>query len=98
MKFSKDRIFLVLSVIYIVITGGINLFGFFHLPDEVATHFSFTGEQVNRMPKEIYLLIGFIVVLILALFSSTKGQQKLKYLLVNSIIVIANIVMIMSQL
>lgn len=98
MKQTKEKIYLIVSIIYIAVTVGINIYGYFHLPGQMATQFGITGEQVNRMPKEIYLVISFAAVLILALFTITKGQQKLKYLIVNALIVIMNIVMIAMQL
>jgi hypothetical protein len=98
MKPIKDKIYLIVSIIYIAVTVGINIYGYFHLPDQMATQFGITGEQVNRMPKEIYLVFSFAAVFILALFTITKGQQKLKYLIVNALIVIMNIVMIAMQL
>ena len=99
MKSERHSIYSVLCTIYILITGGINLYGYFNLPKEIATQFSLTGGAVNRMPTPIYLIIVFILVLLMSIFCLTKGQeQKLKYLLVNAIIVIANVVMIVSQL
>jgi uncharacterized membrane protein len=96
---SKGNIFLWLQICYIIITGSINLYGYFKLPEKVATQFSFTGEQVNHMSKSIYLLSAFGIVLLLSYFGIFKAkEQRLKYLLLNSVIVIANIVMIVIQL
>ncbi len=99
MRDKKEKIYLWISMAYLLITGGFNLYGYFNLPSEIATQFSFSGEQVNHMPTPIYLLISFGIVFLLAMFSLTKGQeQKIKFLIVNTIIVIANIIMIVMQL
>lgn len=99
MRDKKDKIYKIISLIYILLTGGFNLFGYFNLPGTIATQISFSGEPVNQMKTPIYLLISFGIVLLLGLFSITKGQeQKLKYLLGNTILVVANIVMIVTQL
>lgn len=87
-----------ISIIYIVITVGFNVFGYFHLPDVIATQMSFSGSEVNHMPTPIYLISTSILVTILSIGCITKKEQKLKYGLINTIIVIANIVMISVQL
>lgn len=95
----KRKIYFWINMLYVLVTGGFNLYGYFNLPDEIATQFSFTGEQVNHMPTYIYMLVSFGIVLMLSLFCITKEQeQKLKLLLVNTLLVIANIVMIVTQL
>lgn len=96
---KKQKFYFWISMLYVLVTGGFNLYGYFNLPSEIATQFSFTGEQVNRMPTYIYMLVSFGIVLMISLFCITKGQeQKLKFLLVNTIIVIANIALIVMQL
>lgn len=96
---NKGNVFLWLHICYIIITGSINLYGYFKLPEEIATQISFTGGQVNHMSKTVYLLIIFGIVLALSYFGIFKAkEQRLKYLLVNSVIVIANIIMIVIQL
>lgn len=96
---NKQKLYTVISLLYILITAGINVYGYFNLPDEIATQFSFTGGSVNHMPTLIYMIATFGIVFMISMFCMSKGQvQKLKYLLVNTIIVIANIAMIVSQL
>lgn len=96
---KKQKIYSSICLLYILVTGGINVFGYFKLPAEIATQFSFSGESVNRMPTPIYMIVSFGIVFLLSMFCMTKGQeQKLKYLLVNTILVVANIVMIVTQL
>lgn len=97
---TKNKIIRWISIIYILTTGGFNLIGYFNLPDIIATQFSFSGEQVNHMPTPIYLIASFLLVTILSVVCITRQelQQKIKYLLVNTIILIANIVMIATQL
>jgi hypothetical protein len=99
MKITKYKVYLIISMIYVAVTGLINLYGYFNLPEEIATQFGLTEEQVNRMPTPLYLFVSFGAVLLLSLFCITKRQeQKLKYIVVNTLIVIANIAMIVSQL
>lgn len=99
MKKIKGNIFLIINGIYIVITGGFNSFAYFRLPDTIDTQFSFTGGHVNTMPKAIYLIGSVVIVLILAVFGAKKEIEiKIKYTIINTIIVIANIVIILMQL
>jgi uncharacterized membrane protein len=99
MKSTKNKVYLLINAIYIIVTAAINIYGYFRLPEEIDTQFSFSGESVNHMPKSIYLIISFFIVLVLALFSiKNEPSQKLKYLIINSIIFIANIIMIFIQL
>ncbi len=94
-----NRIIKWINVGFLIITAIINIIGYYKLPGEIATQFSLTGEKVNYMSKTIYLLGSFGIVLLLTLVGKFKEQeQKLKYLLVNCLIVVANIVMIVIQL
>jgi uncharacterized membrane protein len=96
---KKPNIFLILSSIYMIITGAINIYGYFNLPEVIATQFSLTGRQVNTMKTPIYLLGSFAIVVILSVLCIKKEkEQQIKYLLISSFIVIVNIVMIITQL
>lgn len=97
---AKNKFILWISVFYIAITTAINLYGYFNLPDVIATQFSMTGnDNVNHMPAPVYLIGTFFLISIFSVFTITKSkEQKLKYLLINSILVIANVAMILSQI
>ena len=99
MKIIKGKPFLLLSVLCVVISGVVNLYGYVNLPKVIATQFSASGSSVNHMPKEWYLIGTFLLVSILAYICISKGQEKkLKFLLVNILIVICNAVLIITQL
>jgi uncharacterized membrane protein len=99
MKKKKPSIFLILSSIYMTITGAINIYGYFNLPGEIDTQFSLTGKHVNRMQTPIYLLGSFAIIAILSVLCIKKEkEQQIKYLLISSFIVVVNIVMIVTQL
>lgn len=96
---KKSKALFMICMIYIVITGAINLIGYFNLPEKMASQFSFRGGSANTMPKSVYLLFGFALVLLLSLYSiKSEREQKIKYFLVDSIIVVANIILIIIQL
>lgn len=99
MKKLKEDILLLINMVFLLITAVINVYGYFHLPDEVATQFSFNGSKVNVMHKETYLVGGFVLMCLMA-FMSRKGtkESRIKYTAVNAIILVANIVMIVIQL
>ncbi|MDF2543708.1 MAG: hypothetical protein K0S47_3426 [Herbinix sp.] len=98
-KLNNGKFYSIVSTIFIIMTGAINLFGYFKLPDTIATQFSFHGGSVNHMPKSIYLIASFFLILLITVFL-VKGekQQKLKYFITDLILVIANTVMIVIQL
>lgn len=98
MKFNKDKAYLLISFVYIIITGGINIYGYLNLPEKIATQISFSGEQVTHMPKLVYLLVSFAGVLFLTVLGNAKPMQKLKYFLVSTLIVVLNIIIIVTQL
>jgi hypothetical protein len=65
----------------------------------MATQFSFSGDQVNMMPKSMYLIMAFASVLFLSIFTIKKEkEQKIKYFAIASLIFVANILMIVTQL
>ncbi|MGB4661281.1 MAG: hypothetical protein WBI07_19065 [Mobilitalea sp.] len=99
MKRFKPDILYLISGLYILITGVFNLYGYFHLPEEVATQFGLPGGNVNYMSKGTYLITSFLIVAVLAYFSvRTEKEKRLKYMVINTVIVIANILMITTQL
>lgn len=99
MKFNKQKIVFYLNIFYITITAMVNLYGFFTLPDTVASHFSLTGKVTSRMPTPAYLLLTFAIILILSITAIKKeGDQKIKYIFVDTLIVIINIVVILLQI
>ena len=88
-----------ISAIFILITGGINLFGYFNLPDKIAAHFNLTGEKSNYISTPIYLILSFLAVLLVSgIYLKSEDEKKLKMLFVGVAVVIANIVMIVVQL
>ena len=99
LKKIKNNRTLIISLIYIVITGGINLYAYFNLPDRMATQISLSGEKVNTMPTPLYLSGVFVAVLVIStIYLKVEKERKIKLLLVDSLIVVANIVMIVIQL
>ncbi len=95
---KKISAYTIISMIYILVTSGMNLFGYMRLPAEIATQISFSGEAASRMPKGVYLLISLGAVTLLSLLCIFRGrEQKLKFLLVNSLLVIVNIAVIVIQ-
>ena len=89
----------IISAVLIIITAGINLYGFLNLPDEIATQISMSGGKVNRMSTPLYLIIVTIAVLVISvLYTKVEREQKIKWLLVDIVVVVANIVMIVTRL
>jgi|GEM_PF-2314125 len=98
-KKSDNKTPLLLCAIFIIITGGINLFGYFNLPDQIATQISMTGEHVNRMSTSLYLSLVFALVVVFSVLSlNVEKEKKIKWLSVDAVIVVANMVMIIIQL
>jgi uncharacterized membrane protein len=99
MKKLKEDSLLLINMAFLLITAVINVYGYFHLPDKIATQISFHGTMDNMMQKEIYLVGGFAIMCLLT-FVNRKGtkESRIKYTIVNAIIMVANIVMIAIQL
>lgn len=98
MNFIKNKLHILLNIIYVVVTALVNVFGYFRLPDVIATQFG-SDSRVNHMPKAIYLPGSFLIILILAVFCiRTEPGQRIKYLIINTIIFVANIIMILVQI
>lgn len=99
MKFIKQYYQRILIIIYILISGLVNIYGFFKLPDEIATHYDFNGEKSNYIPTPIYLIISFLLIVFLPLLSLNKDRdRKIKLLITSLIIVIVNMVIIFGQI
>jgi len=87
-----------IGAVIILITAGVNLYGYFNLPDEIATQFSLTGGKANRMPTPLYLTLAFIIVLLISvLYIKSEKEQKIKLLVTDIVVCIANIAMIATQ-
>lgn len=98
MNFIKNKLHILLSIIYVVGTAIVNVFGYIRLPEVIATQFG-RDNKVNHLPKEIYLSGSFLIVSILAAICiKTEPAQRIKYLIINTIIFIANIIMILIQI
>jgi len=99
MKRFKPDILFIINILYVIVTGAFNLYGYFHLPEQIATQISFSGGSVNYMSKAIYLSLSFVIVAALSYFSmKTEKEKKVKYIVVDTVIVISNIAMIAIQL
>ena len=99
MKAFKRHIFLVINITYLIITGAVSIYAYFHLPDKVATQIGLTGEMKNRVPTPIYLIIACAIILLLSVLSMTKEkEQKIKYFIALTVCVIAHTAMIIAQL
>lgn len=98
-KKSGNKLSIGLSAAFIIITAGINIFGYFNLPEKISTQISTSGKSSNTMSTPLYLVVSFLAVVLLSfLFFKSENEQKIKWLVTNIIIVIANIVMIAVQL
>lgn len=100
MKLNKKKLISYLLIFYTVITGLLNIYGFFNLPDKISTHFGFSGKATGaETSTPIYLIIGFALVAVLSYAGMKKeGEQKIKYILADTLIVICNFVLILIQL
>lgn len=99
MKFNKEKSVFYLSIFYITFTFILDLIGYFKLPDKIATQFSLSGEATKHTSTPIYLIISFAIITLLSIFCMKKdSSQKLKYILVTTLVVIANAVTIIVQL
>jgi hypothetical protein len=100
MKFNKQKLIKYLLVLYIIITGLFNVYGYFKLPDRISTHFSLSGKSTGSTSSTwIYLIISFSLVLALSIGGMKKeGQQKVKYICADTLIIICNFIIIFSQL
>lgn len=99
MKNWKKDILFILHMALLAATGILNIYGYFHLPDRIATQISFTGERVNDMPKGFYLLLSFAILLVLAVMNKRgRIEKKIPVALAAVLVFIGNIVVIITQL
>ncbi len=99
MKNMKKDIMFILHMVLVAVTGVLNVYGYFRLPDTIATQISFTGERVNSMPKALYLLLSFAILLILAVVNKRgRVEKKLTTTIAAVLVFIGNIFVIMTQL
>ncbi len=70
----------ILGIVIILITGIVNVYGYFHLPAKMATQFTIGGLSGNRIPTPNYLLVTFIFVLLISFLYLREEEniQKIK--------------------
>jgi hypothetical protein len=94
----KKNIYTILNGIYLVITLLFDVYAYGRLPGTIATQFSFKGEAVNTMPKLTYMIITGGIILLLFLMGSRKDKfVQIKYIAASTILVVANVVMLILQ-
>ncbi|MDF2905767.1 MAG: hypothetical protein K0R34_1088 [Herbinix sp.] len=99
MSYIKNNIYMILNGVYLVITLLFDVFAYGRLPGTITTQFSFRGEAANTMPKLTYMLVTAGIILLLFLLGRRRERMvQIKYLAANTILVIANIVMLALQL
>ncbi len=99
LKSTNNLFYIIMGILFIVITAGINIFGFYNLPDTIATQFNLAGSSsVNHMGKAYYLaLTSVLVLLFTVLFLHSEQERKLKYFVADCLFVVANFIMIVIQ-
>lgn len=99
MKINKWNIIFILHLVLVAVTGVINVYGYFHLPDTVATQISFSGERANSMPKGLYLLLSFAILLVLAAVNKMgRVDKRITSTIAAVLVFIGNILVIITQL
>ncbi len=99
MRNSKRDILFILHMILVTATGILNIYGYFRLPDTIATQISFSGDRVNSMPKALYLLLSFVILLVLAFVNkSGRAEKKLTSTIAAVLVFIGNVFVIFTQL
>lgn len=96
----KLNVYGIIGIVLIIITAGVNVWGYFHLPETMATQFSLTSGKVNTMPKLWYLLISMVVVTFFTIRTIARSGEKRAQILTTIfgvIFTILNIVMIVMQ-
>jgi uncharacterized membrane protein len=97
-KNSGNKPILAICTALMIITAGINLYGYFHLPDKIATQIGFNGEYQNQISTQLYLVIVLIVVIFISVLTvRSEKENQHKWLFTDILIGIANIVMIILQ-
>ncbi len=99
MRNSKKDIIFILHLVLVALTGILNLYGYFNLPDTIATQVSFTGDNVNSMPKVLYLFISFVIMLVLATVNKKgRADKRITSTIASVLVFIGNILVITTQL
>lgn len=101
MKNVKWNLSMIIAVITTLLTVVVNIFGYFKLPDKVATKFSITGNLNNMVSKPVYLILTFLLIVVISILSVSKAEEKdqrMKYIVVSIIVTVANIAMIAVQI
>ena len=75
LKKSNNKLSFILSIIFVLFTCGINIYGYFNLPKQIATQISFTGEKVNKMATPIYLIVAFAMVVLITIFYLKSAKE-----------------------
>ncbi len=99
MKQLKQYYYQIMNIIAVMVTVIFDVCTYSRLPQKIATQISFHGDRVNTMPKLVYMLttVG-IMVLLFAFGYSRDKAVRIKYTVVNIVLLIANIIMISMQL
>ena len=99
MKQFKQYYYQIMNTIAVMVTVIFDICTYPRLPQKIATQIGFHGDRVNTMPKLVYMLItAGIMVLLFAFGYSREKAVRIKYTLVNIVLLIANIIMISIQL
>jgi uncharacterized membrane protein len=99
MKQVRKYTYPLLHGIYLIITLIFDAYAYTKLPEKISTQFSLSGGAVNTMPKLVYMLISVGIILILYIMGIHKSKiDRIKFTIINTIIVVANIVMLAVQL
>jgi hypothetical protein len=99
MKNIKSNLYPIMNGIYLIGTILIDLFAYGRLPDTIATQFSISGNTANTMPKLTYMLITTGIILVLFVLGIQKDRYgRIKLLAANTILFIANIILLVVQL
>lgn len=99
MKKWKMDILFTLHIVLLVVSGILNIYGYFHLPDTIATQISLSGDRVNSMPKGLYLLLSIVILLLLAVVNK-KGRvdKKVTTTIAAVLVFIGNVFVVITQL
>ena len=99
MKKQKFSIMIIIFIICVAITGVANIIGYRELPAMVATQLGMSGKLQNTMPKAFYLLLTFAVTVLISLMGYFReSNDRIKFVVADVIVVIANIIMISIQI
>ena len=83
---------------YLLITFLFDVYAYGRLPDNIATQFNSKG-VANTMPKLTYMLIIIGILLFLFMLGNGKGKtERIKYVAISTLLVIANIIVLAIQI